>query len=52
MNSLVKEKRREKTKDILNKSIDKIADTYENIQSNLNPIDIKELPNIIKRFIG
>jgi hypothetical protein len=47
-----KEKQREKTKDILNKSIDKIADTYENIQSNLNPIDIKELPNIIKRFIG
>lgn len=47
-----REKQREKTKELLGKNIDKIADTYEEIQSNLNPIDIKELPNKLKAFIG
>lgn len=47
-----REKQRAKTKDLLDKNIDKIADTYEEIQSNLTPIDIKELPNKLKSFIG
>jgi hypothetical protein len=47
-----REKQRTKTKDLLDKNIDKIADTYEEIQSNLTPIDIKELPNKLKSFIG
>ena len=47
-----REKDRAKTKVTLDKSIDKIADTYENIQANLNPVDIKELPNIVKNFVG
>jgi len=47
-----REKERAKTKETLGKNIDKIANTFENIQSNLNPVDVKELPNKIKTFIG
>jgi len=47
-----REKDRAKTKIALDKNIDKIADTYENIQANLNPVDNKELPNIVKNFVG
>ena len=32
-------------------NIDKIANTFDTIQSNLNPTDKAELPNIIKNFI-
>lgn len=46
-----KEKQRAKTKELLGQNIDKIASTYGNIQSKLEPIDIKELPTIIKNFI-
>jgi hypothetical protein len=47
-----REKQREKTKQQLQVNIDKVADTFKKIQSNLNPVDIKELPNIVKQFIG
>jgi len=47
-----REKDRAKTKDVLEKNINKIADTYESIQSNLSPIDNEELPNIVKKFVG
>ena len=47
-----REKDRAKTKVTLDKSIDKIADTYSNIQANLNPVDSKELPNLVKKFVG
>ena len=46
-----REKDRAKTKMVLDKNIDKIADTYEVIQSNLTPVDMKELPNIVKNFV-
>jgi hypothetical protein len=46
-----KEKARAKTKELLNKSIEKISSTYGDIQSKLNPIDSKELPNIVKNFV-
>jgi hypothetical protein len=46
-----KEKQREATKKILSSAIEKIANDYENIQSKLNPLDIKELPNKIREFI-
>lgn len=45
-----KEKQRETTRKTLAKNIDKIADTYGDIQSKLNPIDVKELPNIVNSF--
>lgn len=45
-----KEKQRAKTKELLKQNIDKIASTYSNIQSKLNPVDVKELPTIIKNF--
>jgi hypothetical protein len=47
-----REKDRAKTKVTLDKSIDKIADIYKSIQANLNPVDSKELPNIVKKFVG
>jgi len=47
-----REKDRAKTKDVLEKNINKIADTYESIQSNLSPIDNEKLPNIVKKFVG
>jgi len=47
-----REKQREATKKTLEKNIDKIADTYDDIQSKLDPIDAKELPNVVKNFIG
>ena len=47
-----REKQRETTKKTLEKNIDKIADTYGDIQSKLDPINIKELPNIVNNFIG
>ena len=47
-----REKQREKTKQQLQVNIDKVADTFKKVQSNLNPVDIKELPNIVKQFIG
>jgi hypothetical protein len=47
-----KAKQRLKSKEILDKTIDKISDTYESIQSKLDPIDIKELPNKVKMFVG
>jgi hypothetical protein len=46
-----KEKARAKTKELLDKSIEKISSTYGDIQSKLNPIDSKELPNIVKNFV-
>ena len=46
-----KEKDRAKTKIALEKNIDKIADTYDNIQSNLNIISLEELPSKVKNFI-
>lgn len=47
-----REKQREKTKQQLQVNIDKVSDTFKKIQSDLNPVDIKELPNIVKQFIG
>jgi hypothetical protein len=29
-----------------------VADTFIKVQSDLNPVDIKELPNKVKAFIG
>jgi hypothetical protein len=46
-----REKDRAKTKITLDKNIDKIADTYKTIQLNLNPVGMKELPNIVKNFV-
>jgi hypothetical protein len=46
-----REKDRAKTKIALEKNIDKIADTYDNIQSNLNIISLEELPSKVKNFI-
>jgi hypothetical protein len=47
-----REKQREKTKQQLQVNIDKVSDTFKKIQSDFNPVDIKELPNIVKQFIG
>ena len=47
-----REKQREKTKQQLQVNIDKVSNTFKKIQSDLNPVDIKELPNIVKQFIG
>lgn len=47
-----KEKQRAKTKELLGQNIDKISNTYKDIQSKLNPIDTKELPTTVKNFIG
>jgi hypothetical protein len=46
-----REKQRENTGKILEKNIEKIAATYGDIKSKLNPIDSKELPNIVKNFV-
>jgi hypothetical protein len=46
-----KEKQRETTRKALEKSIEKISSTYEDIQSKLKPVDSKELPNIVKNFV-
>jgi predicted kinase len=46
-----REKSREKTKQQLYQNIDKIANTYGDIQSKLNPIDSKQLPTIVNNFI-
>jgi hypothetical protein len=46
-----KEKARAKTKELLDKSIEKISSTYKDIHSKLNPINSKELPNIVKNFV-
>lgn len=46
-----KEKQREKTKQQLLVNIDKVSNTFNKLQSNFNPVDVKELPNIIKRFV-
>jgi hypothetical protein len=46
-----REKQRENTGKILEKNIEKIATTYGDIKSKLNPIDSKELPNIVKNFV-
>jgi len=46
-----REKDRAKTKIALEKNIDKIADTYDDIQSNLNIVNIEELPSKVKKFI-
>ena len=48
-----REKSREKTKQQLYQNIDKIANTYGDIQSKLdplNPIDSKQLPSIVNNF--
>jgi hypothetical protein len=45
-----REKSREKTKQMLYQNIDKIANTYGDIQSKLSPIDSKQLPNIVNNF--
>jgi hypothetical protein len=47
-----KEKQRAKTKETLEANINKLATTYGNIQSKLKPVDSKELPNVVKNFIG
>jgi hypothetical protein len=46
-----REKDRAKTKELLDKNIEKISTTYGDIQSKLNPIDSKELSNIVKNFV-
>jgi hypothetical protein len=46
-----REKQREATRKTLEKNIDKIADTYDQIQTQLEPTDIKELPNKVNSFI-
>jgi hypothetical protein len=46
-----REKDRAKTKIALEKNIDKIADTYDDIQHNLNIVNIEELPSKVKKFI-
>ncbi len=46
-----REKSREKTKQQLYQNIDKIANTYRDIQSKLNPIDSEQLPTVINNFI-
>ena len=46
-----REKSREKTKQQLYQNIDKIANTYKDIQSKLNPIDSKQLPTVVNNFI-
>lgn len=46
-----REKQRETTKKTLEKNIEKLATTYGDIQSKLNPVDTKELPNIVKNFV-
>ena len=46
-----REKQRENTGKILEKNIEKISTTYGDIKSKLNPIDSKELPNIVKNFV-
>jgi len=46
-----REKSREKTKQQLYQNIDKIANTYGDIQSKLNPIDSEQLPTVINNFI-
>ena len=47
-----REKSREKTLKTLESNIDKISDTFDKVQSDLesNVIDIKELPNKLRRF--
>ena len=47
-----REKSREKTKQILDTNIDKIANTFDKVQSDLesNVVDVKELPNKLRRF--
>ncbi len=47
-----REKQRETTRKTLEKNIEKIADTYDSIQSQLDPIDIKELPNKVNNFVN
>jgi hypothetical protein len=42
---------KEATRKTLEKNIEKIATTYGDIQSKLDPIDSKELPNIVKNFV-
>lgn len=46
-----KEKQREATRKTLEKNIEKLASTYGDIQSSLNPTDIKDLPSKINAFI-
>lgn len=45
-----KEKQREKTQQVLNKSIDTISNTFDKIQASLNPIDIDDLPQRVSAF--
>lgn len=46
-----KEKQKEITRKTLEKNIDKLASIYGDIESKLSPIDLKELPNIVKKFV-
>jgi len=46
-----REKQRETTRKTLEKNIEKISSTYKDIQSKLNPVDSKELPNIVRNFV-
>lgn len=46
-----REKQRETTRKTLEKNIEKIASTYEDIQSKIAPTDIKELPSIVNSFV-
>jgi hypothetical protein len=47
-----REKQRETTRKTLEKNIEKISSTYGDIQSKLNPVDAKELPNIVRNFVN
>jgi len=49
---LKREKQRENTLKILEKNIDNISSTYNDIKSKLVPIDSKELSNKVKSFIN
>ena len=43
-------KSREKSKEVLLKSIEKLSTTYNDVQSHLNPTDKNEITSILKRF--
>ena len=43
-------KSREKSKEVLSKSIEKLSTTYNDVQSHLNPTDKNEITSILKRF--
>jgi len=46
-----REKQREATRKTLDKNIEKLASTYGDIQTSLNPTDVKDLPSKINAFV-